>query len=68
MTLEFEAIYDGEVFKPKTPIDLPEGTKILITEIIREEGKPVKLIGHVQHEPAAGGRQGPTSSTRRYKR
>ena len=58
MTLEFEAIYDGEVFKPKTPIDLPEGTKILITEIIREEGKPVKLIGHVQHEPPQDGARG----------
>ena len=58
MTLDFEAIYDGEVLKPKTPIALPEGTKILIAETIREEGKPVKLIGHVRHEPPQDGARG----------
>ena len=52
MNIEFDAIYDGKVFKPTTPIDLPEGTKILITEIIDEgNGKPVLLKGHIVKSP-----------------
>jgi len=31
MTLQFEAIYDGEVFRPAQPLDLPPQAKVTIT-------------------------------------
>lgn len=55
MTIEFDAIYEDGVIKPETPLDLPEGTRILFTEMIDEGGgKPIRLIGHVveKSEPA----------------
>jgi len=56
MTIEFDAIYDGEVLRSKTPINLPKGTRILITEIIDEgHGRPKRLIGHIDHRPQNDG-------------
>ena len=63
MSLEFDAVCDGDVLKPKTPLDLPNGTKLLITKIVDQgEGKPMLLIGHIER-PAAGAQDDKPSTT-----
>lgn len=63
MSLEFDAVWDGDVLKPKTPLDLPNGTKLLITKIVDQgEGKPMLLIGHIEG-PAEGAKDDKPSTT-----
>lgn len=53
--LEIETFLEDGVFKPKTPVDLPNGTRILITQIVDQgEGKPTLLIGHIVRDQADG--------------
>lgn len=65
MTLEFDAIYKDGAFKPTTPVDLPTGTKILITQVVDEgNGKPIRLIGHIERRPNDGVTNEPEAATK----